>query len=196
MGNFDRLVENGAKRDELLWKLDVVWFMSHPSMELHKLRTKDANARANRIEHAANLIEQLNDGWRACSWLPYELQVPVPRDTYPKSGSPSTVCFSWRHLELLPQALREYADRVRKLPGCVSYKWKPARTAAVSQLIWYVKMRTEHWYDEDVSALLSAVLSDDHLTPQAVKQFRKRNADMISKEGPRITIPLLPRRPR
>lgn len=96
----------------------------------------------------------------------------------------------------LPEVLRGYAERVRKLPAYVEEKWKPARTAALAQLLWYVKNRTGRSYNDDVAALVSVLLNDPHLTVGAIKGFRKRHAVSIRKSGPLSVIPILPRRPR
>jgi len=195
--NFEHLIERGADREELLFILTELNGYDPKKNEPRRVSSKEARAYAKRIADTADLIEQVRKRARHAPLdSDFRTTLPLPKALLKLAPEQGVAHFTGNHLRTLPQLLREYARRFESLPQSFEEKWKPFKTSLLSQLIWYVKRRTKKYYDNDVSAVASAVLNDDDLTPQAVKQFRTRNAASIRRLGPLQVVPILPRRPR
>jgi len=197
--NFEHLIEKGADRDELLFILSELNNYNPKKNEPHKLPSKEARAYAERIKDTADLIEQIRRrAFYSGALLDSDFCTTLPPSKTLQKFAPGqgVAHFTGNHFRTLPQLLREYARRVESLPRSFEEKWKPFRTALLSQLVSYVKRRTGKYYDKDVAALAGVLLSENRLSAWAIKEFRKRNAASIRMLGPLQVIPILPTRPR
>jgi hypothetical protein len=197
MQNFEHLIERGADREELLFILTELNDYDPTKNEPHKVPSKEARAWAKRITETAHLIEQIT---KRASYARldsmFSTTLPLPKSFLRFAPNEGVAHFDGNHLRTLPQLLREYARRVESLPHSFEEKWKPFRTALLSQLVSYVKRRTGKCYDKDVAALAAVLLSESRLSAWTIKEFRKRNAASIRMLGPLQVIPILPSRPR
>jgi len=176
--NLDRLSSQDGLRDdvdrvELRRRLRNLSAYS-PDLEPRKYPKRRARDEARYIRNAANLIQDLND----------------------RCGYSVLLGENWHLTKALPGLLRDYAQRVEKLPEEVQEKWEPVKVAAISQFVWYVETRTGSNYDEDVSAIIGAFLKDGLWNASALKQWLTRNARAIDSLGPLNILPVIPRSPR
>jgi hypothetical protein len=169
----DRLVKAGADRDELLRRLLLLVDYS-PKLEPRRLTSRETSAHARKIRDTADLIEFLNEG-------PHNVLLLGP---------------VWQEALTLPTRLRELADRVQRLPEEVDPRWEPIKVAAQCQLVWVVKQATGRYHDDEVSALIGALLHGGQWDVDSLKQWRSRHATDIQKLGPLVALPRLPKPPR
>ena len=192
--DLDRLLKSEADRDGLLQRLAA--FASYsPKIELRRLTKRKTLAYAADIRHVAGLIESLNNRPDPISLTE---TIRVSREVAPPDCHlpPEKTEFSYREILAWPKALREYADRVESLPQRVQVRWEPAKVAAISQIVWYVKQKTGSEHDAEVSKWRSAL--SDVWTPDAdeLKQWRQRYENEINIFGSLEVLPMLPHRPR
>jgi hypothetical protein len=173
--DFERLCEMGADRDRLLQRLFAL--TSRPPEPIRLSRTM-ARSIAKRIDSTAKLIAELN-GHRVDS---HRILGDVLGEDY-------------RTTLALPELLRAYAGRVKRLPDIAAEKWEPVRTGTMCQLIWYVKHSTSGYRDREVASLISAT-SNDEFSTEGLKQWRSRHKKEIRSLGPLEILPYLPRPPR
>jgi hypothetical protein len=191
--NLENLVRAGADRMELLKRLCVLY---QPPTELQRLSKREAQSLAQRIRQNADLIESLNsrpDNNPLLEAIHVRREIPLPSGFEKQCWQ---ISFSYREILCWPEAMREYASRVEVLPRYVQGRWQPIQTAAIAQLVWYVKASTKKDHDEDVSPLIGAVLRDGNYSADALKLWRSRHRTEIGELGPLSILPFLPRRPR
>lgn len=198
--NLRQLVHHGASREELLNRLAILFLYSGSSatMELHRLPSKRAKSQAQTIRQTANLVASLNrrlDNGSLLEIIQVRRNAPLPNDLSAFATS-WNIAFSYREILCWPQALREYADRVEALPKTVKIRWKPVQTAAIAQIVWYVKQSTRRDCDVDLAPLIGAVGFDRSWTAANMKKWRTRHRLEIRKLGPLSVLPVLPRPPR
>ena len=169
------LCKKGADPEKILTRVAALVSYS-PKVEPRRLDRRKVESYANRIEATAELMEYLN-GPR------------VLGTDFLSSGD-------WRETWAIPSRLREYAARLQCLPSEVAERWEPVKTAAICQLIWYVKDSTHTYRDEHVSALIGAALKDGSYTTGAHKEWRNRHGREIADLGPLEIMPHLSRPPR
>jgi hypothetical protein len=98
----------------------------------------------------------------------------------------------WREALGLPKKLRDYAACVKDMPRRVASRWNPIETSAMCQIVWYVKKTTHSYHDEQVSALIGAVLEKSYY-PDALKRWRSNHAQDIRAFGDLDILPWFPR---
>ncbi len=187
---FDHLLSKGAVEEELLFRL-VQLDSYDQALEPRKLSSKKAKAIANSIKNMANQIEVLNrspHGHLLSDTIDVSREVAPPELHLP----PMKTRFSFREILTWPEALREYADRVRGLPSRIDEKWKPLKAALLSQLVWYVKYRTGKHRQTDVAALVAALWYAGKWSPQALKEWCSSHEPEINKLGPLSVLPISP----
>jgi hypothetical protein len=190
---FEDLVRAGAEREQLLKRLQV---LSNPPRELQRLSKRTAKSFAQEIRQTADRIEQLNSRLDSSPLhIPMRLRRQIHLPTgFGKAGW--EVALTYREILCLPEAMREYASRVEKLPNSVEARWKPIQTAVIAQLVWFVKESTKNYHDEKVSALIGAILWDGKFSADALKLWRSRHSKEIDELGPLTIFPYLLRPPR
>jgi len=191
--NLENLIRAGADRNVLLKRLAV---LSRMPSELQRLNKRDARAYAVRIRQTADLMESLN---RRQDNGPLLDPIHAGKEiSFPKGFSKEEwkIVLTNRAILCLPEVLREYAVRVESLPDHVQIGWKPIETAAIAQLIWYVKGSTKKDHYSDVAPLIGAILRDGQWSPGALKQWCYEHRTDIDKLGDLSALPYFPRPPR
>jgi len=77
----------------------------------------------------------------------------------------------------------------------VESRWEPVKTAAMSQLVWYVKETTGQYHDGLVAPLIGALIYNGNWDTDSLKQWRQRHVSEIRRLGPLRVLPVLPRPP-
>jgi len=174
---FDRLCAAGANREQLLRRL---WALQHLPNAPRRLSKREARARAKTIRATAKLIEELVSGSER---LP------------PLLGGSRLLGGDILLTLNLPKLLQTFAEQVDQLPVLVAEKWEPLKTAAMCQLVWYVKHTTGAYHDEELSALMGTIMNQELFT-EGLKQWRSRHKKEIRSLGPLEVLPYLSRPPR
>jgi hypothetical protein len=187
--NLANLIRAGADRNVLLERLAVI---SRMPSELQRLNKRDARAHALQIRQTADLMESLNrrpDNGPLLDPIHAGREISLPKEEW-------KIVLTNRAILCLPEVMREYACRVESLPDYVQIGWKPIKTAAIAQLIWYVKGSTKKDHYHDVAPLIGAFLRDGQWSPRALKQWCYEHRTEIDKLGDLFVLPYFPRPPR
>jgi hypothetical protein len=203
----NKLERWGANREQLLTRLLHVSLAHNDRsrMELQRMKQRTARAHAESIRQTADLIASLNrrvDNATLLGTIEVVHNVVPPSDPLSKMNPPWHVKFSHREIICWPEALRDYADHVESLPRQVKARWEPVRTAALSQLVWYVSQSTGQPRYGPVSELIEAIL-DKRASAQIttfdalkLKKWCERHYREIQLLGPLTSLPVLLNPPR
>lgn len=170
---FDELVRLGANREELMKRLVRVSGYS-AAMEPRKPDKRRTKQWAKRIRATAKLLTELDEHRYGRMLL----------------GS------DWRQTRNLPTMLSEYSARLEQWSDQIEPRWEPLKTAAICQVIWFVKNSTGRYQDALVAPLIGAFLYRGELYPEALKKWRERHRSDIQRLGPLDVLPVIPRPPR
>ena len=77
------------------------------------------------------------------------------------------------------QALESYADTWTQVIGVAGPQKHPFQAEVKAWLVAYVKETTDDWHDEEVSALIAAVMDKPSYDAGAHRQWRHENKDLV-----------------
>ena len=153
-----KLCEAGCREEELLFRLAaiVAWHGKDPTRKATGLTPHQLKIAPKKLRDAAKLIEQLERPW------------------HPDEEIPDAVT-------RLTTLLKSYADGLDKwtIPNLL----KPSRTtlelAARCSLVAYVERATGRNHDDELSALIAAVLRKDDYFATHLTQWRSKHQNEI-----------------